>query len=124
MNTTKKLMTLLLVMLALMGCKDSKDAPTPDGQIEGDVYVLVGSYDRDFVYNLDGDAIYSSPEGSHIASLPCVTATASSSWNEDASSNEALTTNYWPSRANITNSIPVAKSPNPSPCENTYRPLA
>ena len=69
MNTTKKLMTLLLAMLAITACHDSKDEPTPDGKVEGDVYVLVGSYDRDFVYNLDGDAIYSSPEGSHIASL-------------------------------------------------------
>ena len=56
-------------MLALTGCKESKDEPTPDGKVEGEVYVLVGSYDRDFVYNLDGEAIYSSPEGSHIASL-------------------------------------------------------
>ena len=69
MNTIKKLMTLLLAMLALTGCKESKDEPTPDGKVEGEVYVLVGSYDRDFVYNLDGEAIYSSPEGSHIASL-------------------------------------------------------
>ena len=69
MNTTKKLMTMLLVMLALTGCNDSKDEPTPDGKVDGDVYVLVGSYDRDFVYNLDGDAVYNSPEGSHIASL-------------------------------------------------------
>ena len=69
MNMTKKLMTLLLAMLALTGCKESKDEPTPDGKVEGEVYVLVGSYDRDFVYNLDGEAIYSSPEGSHIASL-------------------------------------------------------
>ena len=29
MNTTKKLMTLLLVMLALTGCKDDKDEPLP-----------------------------------------------------------------------------------------------
>ena len=66
---TRKLMTLLLAMLALTGCKESKDEPTSDGKVEGEVYVLVGSYDRDFVYNLDGEAIYSSPEGSHIASL-------------------------------------------------------
>ena len=69
MDTTKKLMTLLLVMLALTACHDSKDEPTPDGKVESDVYVLVGSNERDFVYNLDGDIIYSSPEGSHIASL-------------------------------------------------------
>ena len=69
MNTTKKLMILLLAMLALTACHDSKDEPTPEIKTEGDVYVLVGSYDRDFVYNLDGDIIYSSPEGSHIASL-------------------------------------------------------
>ena len=68
MNTTKKLMTLLLALLALVAC-DSKDEPVPDGKVEGDIYVLVGSYDCDFVYNLDGDIIYSSPEGSHIASL-------------------------------------------------------
>ena len=66
---TKKLMALLLVMLALTGCKESKDEPTPGDKVDGDVYVLVGSYDRDFVYNLDGETIYSSPEGSHIASL-------------------------------------------------------
>ena len=68
MNTTKKLMTLLLALLALTAC-DSKDEPTPDGKVKSDVYVLVDSYDHDFVYNLDGDVIYSSPEGSHIASL-------------------------------------------------------
>ena len=38
MNTTKKLMTLLLALLALMAC-DSKDEPAPDGKVEGDVYV-------------------------------------------------------------------------------------
>ncbi|MBQ3362495.1 MAG: hypothetical protein IJG42_00890 [Muribaculaceae bacterium] len=69
MKATKKLMSLLLAMLALTGCKESKDEPTPDGKVDGEVYVLVGSHDRDFVYNLDGDVIYSSPEGSHIASL-------------------------------------------------------
>ena len=69
MNNTKKLMALLLAMLALTGCKESNDEPAPGGKVEGEVYVLVGSIDRDFVYNLDGDAIYSSPEGSHIASL-------------------------------------------------------
>ena len=69
MKMTKKLMTLLLAMLALTGCKESKDEPTPDGKVEGEVYVLVGSYDRDYLYNLDGETIYSSPEGSHITSL-------------------------------------------------------
>ena len=68
MKKQKKLIMLLLAMLALTAC-DSTDEPTPDGKTESDVYVLVGSYDRDFVYNLDGDIIYSSPEGSLIASL-------------------------------------------------------
>ncbi len=58
------ILALLLAMLALTGCKESKDEPTPDGKVEGEVYVLV-----DFVYNLNGETIYSSPEGSHIASL-------------------------------------------------------
>ena len=62
-------MTVLLVLLALTACYDSNDEPTPDAKVESDVYVLIGSYDHDFIYNLDGDAIYSSPEGSHIASL-------------------------------------------------------
>lgn len=65
----KTLFIFVVALLAQAGCKDSKDEPTPDGKVDGDVYVLVGSNDRDFIYNLDGDAIYSSPEGSHIASL-------------------------------------------------------
>ncbi len=68
MNMTKKLMTMLLAMLALVSC-DSKDEPYPEVKVESDIYVLVGSYDRDYLYNLDGETIYSSPEGSHIASL-------------------------------------------------------
>ena len=68
MKSAIKLMTLLAI-LVLSACHDSKDKPTPDGKVESDVYVLVGSNDRDVVYNLDGDVIYSSPEGSHIASL-------------------------------------------------------
>ena len=68
MNTTKKLITLLVALMALVACNE-KDEPTPEVKTESDVYVLVGSYDRDILYNLDGDIIYSSPEGSHIASL-------------------------------------------------------
>ena len=60
---------LVTILLMLAACHDSKDEPSPVGNNESDVYVLVSSYDRDFVYNLDGDAIYCSPEGSHIASL-------------------------------------------------------
>lgn len=61
-------MTLLLVLTAMTACNE-KDEPTPEIKTEGDVYVLIGSYEHDFVYDLDGDIIYSSPEGSHIASL-------------------------------------------------------
>ena len=68
MNTTKKLMAMLLAVLALVSC-DSKDEPSPEVKVESDIYVLVGSYDRDYLYNLDGETIYSSPEGSHITSL-------------------------------------------------------
>ena len=68
MNTTKKLMTLLLAMLVMTAC-DSKDEPVPDDKVDGDIYVLVASNDRDYVYNLDGDVIFCSLVGSHIASL-------------------------------------------------------
>ena len=61
-------MTLLLVLTAMTACNE-KDEPTPEIKTEGDVYVLIGSYEHDFVYDLDGDIIYRSPEGSHIASL-------------------------------------------------------
>ena len=51
MNMTNKLITLLLALLALTACHDSKDEPTPDGKVEGNVYVLVGSHDHDILYN-------------------------------------------------------------------------
>ena len=40
MNTTKKLMTLLLAMLALTGCGDNKDEPMPITKVDAKVPVL------------------------------------------------------------------------------------
>ena len=56
MNMTKKLMTLLLAMLALMGCKDSKDEP--DYNEPPRIYVAINDPFNSYVFDIEGNVIY------------------------------------------------------------------
>ena len=67
MNMTKKLMTLLLAMLALMGCKDSKDEPNPNKPPR--IYVAISDLFNSYVHDIEGNVIYEGPQESHIIKL-------------------------------------------------------
>ncbi len=67
MNMTKKLMTLLLAMLALMGCKDSKDEPNPNKPPR--IYVTISDLFNSYVHDIEGNVIYEGPQESHIIKL-------------------------------------------------------
>jgi hypothetical protein len=64
---TKKLMTLLLAMLALMGCKDSKDEPNPNKPPR--MYVAISDLFNSYVHDIEGNVIYEGPQESHIIKL-------------------------------------------------------
>ena len=67
MNMTKKLMTLLLAMLALMGCKDSKDEPNPNKPPR--IYVAISDPFNSYVHDIEGNVIYEGPQQSYIIKL-------------------------------------------------------
>ncbi len=67
MNMTKKLMTLLLAMLALMGCKDSKDEPNPNKPPR--IYVAISDLLNSYVHDIEGNVIYEGPQQSYIIKL-------------------------------------------------------
>ena len=69
MNTIKKLMTLLLAMLALTACNNDepKLEPTGDTTLYMAVNGLPGFPDK--IYDLEGNTIYECEEGSNIQSL-------------------------------------------------------
>lgn len=69
MNTAKKLMTLLLALLALTACHDSKDEPA--GQQDYDILMTThGSpMNGDLIYNIQGDTVY---EGEPWWAIPLI----------------------------------------------------
>lgn len=60
MNTTKKLMTLLLALMALTACHDSKDEPDPNPVEKTTLYLVTQGFPGypEFIVNLEGDIIY------------------------------------------------------------------
>mgnify|MGYP006916036450 CR=1 FL=1 len=59
MKIYKKLMTLILVMLALTACHDRMDEPTPDLQNFNILMTAHGSgMNGDLIYNIQGDTVY------------------------------------------------------------------
>lgn len=60
MNTTKKLMTLLLAMLALTACHDSKDEPVPEPVEKTTLYLATSGFPGypEFIVSLEGDTVY------------------------------------------------------------------
>lgn len=67
MKMTKKLMTLLLAMLALMGCKESKDEPNPNKPPR--IYVAISDPFNSYVCDIEGNVIYECPQNYHIFKL-------------------------------------------------------
>ena len=72
MKNFKKLMTLVLAMLALTACEDSKEEPIPEPNVkETTLYLATGFAGYpEFILNLDGDTVYMcEDEESRIHSL-------------------------------------------------------
>lgn len=62
---TKKLMTLLLALLTMTACHDSKDEPSPNPAIQSIVLLCTDN----IIYNLEGDTVFQTDADSHIQSL-------------------------------------------------------
>lgn len=68
MNTTKKLMTLLLAMLALVACDDnSKDEP--DGDKSTCTYLEIFTGKDYYICDTDGKMVYECPEGHYVSQM-------------------------------------------------------
>ena len=68
MNTTKKLMTLLLAMLALVACDDnSKDEPGEDKSTR--IYLEIFTGKDYYICDTDGKMVYECPEGHFVSQM-------------------------------------------------------
>ena len=68
MNTTKKLMTLLLAMLALVACDDnSKDEPGGDKSTR--IYLEIFTGKDYYICDTDGKMVYECPEGHYVSQM-------------------------------------------------------